>query len=98
MTITYTDDAGNSYRAFRNVDIGNEFGIHSFFFDVDEMEQINSSCNVEVTSSNGGVTITGLPDDVIAKLLAPNYSPVFECNHWDGNPCEPLVNLSLIHI
>ncbi len=45
-------------------------------------------CNVNITSSNGGVTITGLTSDANTKLFNSNTQAVFSCNPWQGNPCS----------
>ena len=45
-------------------------------------------CNVNITSSNGGVTITGLTSDANTKLFDSNTQAVFSCNPWQGNPCS----------
>ena len=47
-----------------------------------------TTCDVHVNSSNGGVTITGLPIEANTKLFDSNFSSLFECNPWFGNPCN----------
>ncbi len=44
-------------------------------------------CNVAITSSNGGVTITGLTSDANSKLFDSNTQAVWSCNPWQGNVC-----------
>ena len=53
-----------------------------------EFEESGGSCIVSITSSNGGVTITGLNGDANAKLFNANSQEVFSCNPWNGNVCS----------
>ncbi len=45
-------------------------------------------CNVSMTSSNGGVTITGLTSAENAKLFNASIAAVWSCNPWQGNLCS----------
>ncbi len=45
-------------------------------------------CNVNITSSNGGVTITGLTGLENAKLFTASIATVWGCNPWSGTPCS----------
>ena len=48
-----------------------------------------SGCNVNITSSNGGVTITGLTSDANAKLFNSDVDLIYwGCNQWQGSPCS----------
>ncbi len=49
---------------------------------------VGGGCNVSITSSNGGVTITGLASNANTKLFSSNYQVAFSCNPWNGNPCS----------
>ncbi len=51
-----------------------------------------------MTSSNGAVTITGLPSDANAKLFDVNNAIVFSCDPWGSNVCtnfEVVPNLTV---
>ncbi len=45
------------------------------------------TCDINITSTNGSVAITGLPTDANTKLFDASYTAVFECNPWNGNTC-----------
>ncbi len=45
-------------------------------------------CNVSITSSNGGVTITGLTGAENAKLFDASISTIWGCNPWSGTTCS----------
>ena len=44
-------------------------------------------CNVNITSANGGVTITGLTSNANTKLFNSSIQAVWSCNPWQGNVC-----------
>ncbi len=47
-----------------------------------------NGCNVNVIFSSNNVNVTGLTNDVNAKLFDANYTSVWECNPWNGTPCS----------
>ncbi len=49
---------------------------------------IGGGCNVSITSSNGGVTITGLTSAENAKLFNTSIATIWGCNPWSGTPCS----------
>ena len=49
---------------------------------------IGGACNVNITASNGSVTITGLTSDANTKLFNSNTQSVWACNPWQGNSCS----------
>ena len=49
---------------------------------------INNGCNVAATSSNGGITITGLNSQSNAKVFDGAFAEYWACNPWNGNSCS----------
>ncbi len=49
---------------------------------------VGGGCSVSISSSNGGVTITGLTSDANSKLFNSNTQAVWGCNPWSGTPCS----------
>ncbi len=69
---------------------------HIFANPVDEIysNPSNLVCNVNITSSNGGVTITGLTNNANTKLFNSNTQSVWSCNPWEGNICSSTETVS----
>ncbi len=79
-----TLSAGEYLVVYEGQDPCNSTSTCSFTVTVSEE---STGCNVNVTTTNGDITITGLTGAENTKLFDADFNVVFECNPWNGNPC-----------
>ena len=51
---------------------------------------VSNTCSVVVSNSNNSIVVTGLTNAENTKLFDSDYTVVWSCDPWSGNPCSSI--------